>query len=163
MSGHVDPRAALTKAEMSGITAGLSKKANTRRFLRSRLPWGSQVSKKCVRPSQAGTLSPSPWEGDALEVPSDRGARTRRPASATGELGRMGGTSAVRRARRRQFSTKAVLLATNNRADIKALGGNGWGGGDKGAGQHSSRCRADAAIGVWCQGAGGRRGGGEGG
>jgi hypothetical protein len=46
MSGHIDSRAASTKDEMSGIAAGLSRKANARRFLRSRSPCGSQASKK---------------------------------------------------------------------------------------------------------------------
>jgi hypothetical protein len=37
---------------MSGMVAGLSRKANAKRFFRRRSPWGSQASKKCVRPSQ---------------------------------------------------------------------------------------------------------------
>jgi hypothetical protein len=45
----------------------------------------------------------------------------------------------------------------------KHWGGNGLGGGGKWAGQHRCRCRADAAVRVWCQIGWVRRSGGEGG
>jgi hypothetical protein len=73
------------------MAAGLSRKANAKRFFRRRSPWGSHASKKCVRPSQMGALPSSPEEAGAPAEPSGMGGGPRRPGTALGELGAEGG------------------------------------------------------------------------